>query len=238
MRDLRLLHWPVPLDANRPRLARYTAGMRHRLLAQGGLYAISNGPRDDLLDVCAAALAGGARLLQYRDKGRDAARRLAEARALQSLCCTHAAALIVNDDIGLALQCGAAGVHLGEDDVDVVEARRRLGADAVIGASCYDSIERARHLAALGADYLAFGAFFPSPTKPRARRATTDLLQAARPLGLPLVAIGGITPDNAPPLVAAGADFLAVITALFGGGDVQANARRFTSLFPESTEIA
>jgi len=212
--------------------------MRHRLLAHGGLYAISNGPRDDLLDVCAAALAGGARLLQYRDKTRDSARRLAEACALQSLCTTYAAALIINDDVGLALRCGAAGVHLGADDGDVVDARRHLGADAVIGASCYNSIERARHLAALGADYLAFGTFFPSPTKPQARRATTDLLQAARPLGLPLVAIGGITPDNAPSLVAAGADFLAVISALFSAGDVQANARRFASLFPESTESA
>lgn len=199
-----------------------------------GLYAITDGPRADLVEACAAALDGGARLLQYRDKGGDPARRLHEARALQALCAQRGVPLIVNDDVELAAAVGAAGVHLGEDDAAVDAARQRLGAGAVVGVSCYDSINRARRLAAAGADYLAFGAFFPSPTKPLARRATTDLLRAAKPLGRPLVAIGGLTPDNAAALVDAGADCLAVISALFGTPDVGATARRFAALFEPS----
>jgi len=195
-----------------------------------GLYAISDGPRDDLLTACAATLRGGAALLQYRDKSRDAARRHAEAAALKALCVESGVPLIINDDVELAaaLKCG---VHLGEDDADPVAARTRLGDAAIIGVSCYDSIERARHLAASGADYLAFGAFFPSPTKPAARRADTELLRAARPLGLPLVAIGGITPDNAPSLLDAGVDFVAVISGVFGAADPQVAAGRYAALF-------
>jgi thiamine-phosphate pyrophosphorylase len=139
--------------------------------------------------------------------------------------------LIVNDDVELAAGIGAAGVHLGEDDADIAAARSRLGNGAIIGVSCYDSLERARDLAAAGADYLAFGAFFPSPTKPQARRATPDLLRAARAFGKPLVAIGGITPDNAADLIAAGADFVAVVSGVFGQPDVTDAARRYASLF-------
>lgn len=196
-----------------------------------GLYAISDGPRPDLIEACAAALAGGAALLQYRDKSADGARRLDEARALQALCARRGVPLIVNDDVELARAVGAAGVHLGEDDGDIAEARARLGDAAIIGVSCYDSLDRARHFAAAGADYLAFGAFFPSPTKPHARRATPRLLAEAKPLGLPLVAIGGIHADNAPGLIAAGADAVAVISALFGAADVRAAAQRFAALF-------
>jgi thiamine-phosphate pyrophosphorylase len=203
-----------------------------------GLYAISDGPRPDLLDACAAALDGGAAVLQYRDKTADAARRLAEARALAALCAGRGVPLIVNDDVELALAAGAAGVHLGEHDPGLAEARARLGARAIIGVSCYDSLERARHFAAAGADYLAFGAFFPSPTKPQARRATPHLLAEARALGLPLVAIGGITADNAPGLIAAGADAVAVISALFGAADVRAAARRFAALFDSASGIS
>lgn len=199
-----------------------------------GLYAITDGPRADLIEACDAALDGGARVLQYRDKSGDAARRLREAQALQALCARHGVPLIVNDDVELAAAVGAAGVHLGEDDAAVDAARARLGAQAIVGASCYDSIERARRLAAAGADYLAFGAFFASPTKPLARRASADLLRAAKPLGRPLVAIGGITPDNAAPLIDAGADCVAVISALFGAADVRAAARRFAALFEAS----
>jgi len=196
-----------------------------------GLYAISDGPRDDLLEACTAALEGGARILQYRDKTRDASRRLDEARALQSLCARFGVPLIVNDDVELAAAVGATGVHLGEDDGDLASARARLGANAIIGVSCYDSLDRARHFAAAGADYFAFGAFFPSPTKPHARRATLELLREARALGKPLVAIGGIGVDNAASLIAAGADSVAVISALFGAKDVRAAAREFASLF-------
>lgn len=196
-----------------------------------GLYAITDGPRPGLVGACAAALEGGARLLQYRDKSADAARRFAEARALQALCIRFGVPLIVNDDVDLADAVGAAGVHLGEDDGAIADARARLGAGAIVGVSCYDSLERARRSATAGADYLAFGAFFASPTKPHARRATPDLLREARVLGKPLVAIGGITAGNAAALVEAGADCVAVISALFGASDVRAEAQRFAALF-------
>ncbi len=196
-----------------------------------GLYAITDGPRADLLGAVRQALEGGARLLQYRDKTADAPRRLDEAHALRALCRTHGAALIVNDDVALAAAVGADGVHLGREDGELAAARATLGERAIIGVSCYNSLERARALAGAGADYLAFGAFFPSPTKPHAPRATPELLRQAAALGRPLVAIGGITPDNAPSLVAAGADYLAVISALFRADDVRAAAQRIAALY-------
>jgi len=139
--------------------------------------------------------------------------------------------LIVNDDVDLAVQIGAAGVHLGEDDGDFAIARERLGVDAIIGVSCYDSLDRAHAAAEAGADYLAFGSFFASPTKPNARRATVELLRAAKSLGPPIVAIGGITSDNASPLIDAGADFVAVISGIFAVDDVEQATRRYTTLF-------
>lgn len=203
----------------------------HAKLQGQGLYVITDGPRPDLLEVVAQALAGGARLLQYRDKTTDPLRRVDEARALRALCAARQVPMIVNDDVALALAAGAAGVHLGEDDGDVAAARAVLGEDAIIGVSCYDSLERARELAAAGADYLAFGAFFPSPTKPHARRASFDLLRQSAALGVPRVAIGGITPDNGGSLIDAGADYLAVISAVFGDPDVRGAAERFAQLF-------
>lgn len=203
----------------------------HPKLRYPGLYAITDGPRPDLLDAVAQALAGGARLIQYRDKTADQTRRLAEAHALRQLCATHGAPLIINDDISLAAAVQADGIHLGEHDPAPAAARDVLGANAIVGVSCYDSLERAHQLAAAGADYLAFGAFFPSPTKPQARRASPELLRQSAALGVPLVAIGGITPDNAGALVDAGADFLAVISALFGAPDVRAAAQHFASLY-------
>lgn len=202
---------------------------------RAGLYAITDGPRDDLLPVVRAALEGGATLLQYRDKTTDAARRLREARALAGLCHEFDVPLLINDDVELARASGAAGVHVGEDDAGIGDARAALGPGAIIGASCYDSLQRARAAAAAGADYLAFGAFYPTATKAVTRHATPALLHDARALGLPLVAIGGITPDNGAPLVAAGADFLAVISAVFGAPDVRAAARQFTALFASRT---
>ena len=201
------------------------------MLPPRGLYAITDGPRDDLIEVCAAAIAGGAAMLQYRDKTRDAVRRHEEAGALATLCARNGIPLIINDDVALAAAVGAAGVHLGEDDADIASARAQLRRRAVIGVSCYDSIERARQLAAAGADYLAFGAFFASPTKPGARAATPQLLRDAKALNRPLVAIGGITTANGAPLIDAGADFLAVISGVFGAADVQAAARRISALF-------
>lgn len=203
----------------------------HQGLPRGGLYAITDGPRPDLLQVVESALRGGAVLLQYRDKTADHLRRAAEARALRELSARYGVPLIVNDDVELAAAIGAAGVHLGEHDGELPAARTRLGTGAIIGVSCYDSLARARELAAAGADYLAFGAFHPSPTKPNARRATPDLLRDAKVLGLPLVAIGGVTPDNAQALLDAGADFLAVVSGIFAAADPEAAAKKYKKIF-------
>jgi thiamine-phosphate pyrophosphorylase len=203
----------------------------HPALAGGcGLYAITDGPRQDLNAAVEAALAGGARLLQYRDKTNDAERRLMEADELATICARYEVPLIINDDVELAFAAGA-GVHLGEDDGDIAAARARLGDAAIIGVSCYDSLDRARAMADAGADYLAFGAFFPSPTKPDTARAQPELLRQAVALGLPLVAIGGITPDNGRLLIEAGASYLAAVSAVFAADDVQSAALRFADLF-------
>ncbi|MET0066592.1 MAG: thiamine phosphate synthase [Candidatus Thiodiazotropha sp.] len=200
-----------------------------------GLYAITDSrlcPDDRLEDMVTQALLGGARILQYRDKGEDPSRRLREAQRLKQLCEEHEALLIINDDVALALQVGAHGVHLGRDDASLADARKTLGADVVIGISCYDSLELARIAARAGADYLAFGRFYPSSTKPQAIHADPALLSHARQeLDRPLVAIGGITPENGAPLIKAGADMLAVVHGLFGQADIQAASRRLSALF-------
>jgi thiamine-phosphate pyrophosphorylase len=200
-----------------------------------GLYAITDTqltPGSALIPAVTAALRGGARVIQYRDKGRDNLRRSEAAAALNALCQNHGALLIINDDVELAAAIGAAGVHLGRDDPDLHAARKRLGAHAMIGVSCYNQLERAQTAAEHGADYVAFGRFFPSRTKPDAVAAAPALLRAARAaLDLPLVAIGGITPDNGGLLIAAGADMLAVIHDVFGQPDIEAAARRFAVLF-------
>lgn len=200
-----------------------------------GLYVITDdrraGPRA-LCSAVSAALRGGARIVQYRDKGQDPARRLAEAQALAELCRAHRAVFLVNDDVDLAVAAGADGVHLGRDDADVAAARGRLPDSGLIGVSCYNRFETARQAAALGADYIAFGSFFPSPTKPAAVRAGPDLLvRARRELALPAVAIGGISPENGAALVRAGADMLAVISAVFAAPDISAAARAFSNCF-------
>lgn len=196
-----------------------------------GLYAITDGPRPDLHLAVRAALAGGAAVVQYRDKTFEHDRRLQEASLLSELCAEYGVPLIINDDPQLALACGAAGVHLGSEDAEPAVARSLLGQDSIIGVSCYDSLERARAAVAQGADYVAFGAFFPSSTKPNARCAPVALLQESRTLAVPRVAIGGISPDNAPALIAAGADCVAVISALFDSPDIEFEARRFSQLF-------
>ena len=179
-----------------------------------------------------AALRGGVAVVQYRDKSADASRRLAEAGALRALCGRHGAAFIVNDDVDLALRVGADGVHLGRDDPSPALARVRLGPAALIGATCYDRLELAPAALAAGADHVAFGRFFPSSTKPGEIYASLDLLRAARAsLSCPIVCIGGIRADNAAALVAAGADALAVGSALFGPGvDTEAAARALADL--------
>lgn len=206
-----------------------TTLLRTRLQGKG-VYAITDGPRDDLFAAVEAALAGGARILQYRDKTADAERRRTEADELSRLCALHDAVFIVNDDVPLAKATGG-GVHLGREDVSIAEARAELGAEAIIGVSCYGSVERARQLAAEGADYLAFGAMYPSTTKPHAPVASHDVLTQVKALGLPVVAIGGLTPDNAGVVIDAGADYLAVVSAIFAADDIQTATRRFADLF-------
>lgn len=190
-----------------------------------GLYAITpEGP--GLEAKVQAALEGGVALLQYRRKQGDTA----EARRVAALAREFAVPLIVNDDVALALEIGAAGAHLGREDGDLRAARARLGT-RILGASCYDELERACAARAAGADYLAFGSVFPSPTKPHAARAPLELFREAKALGVPLAAIGGITLENAPALIAAGADLLAVLSDLFDAPDVRARARQYGKLF-------
>ena len=173
--------------------------------------------------------------VQLRAKGLDRQVLMAAGQRLRSVCREADVAFIVNDDPGLARELDADGVHIGEDDASVDDARRLLGDAAIIGVSCYDDLALARRLASEGADYLAFGAFFPSPTKPHARRASLQLLRDSDALGLPRVAIGGITPENGGPLVAAGADLLAVISGVFDAADPAAAARAYLSCFKDPT---
>lgn len=205
-----------------------------------GLYAITpdraTGPCAHpglaLTELVRQAIQGGARIVQYRDKSADRELRRTEASALVDLCRTAGIALIVNDDVELAAQVAADGVHLGRDDADPSAARQRLGPQAIIGVSCYDRLDLALAAERAGASYVAFGSFFPSPTKPAAMRPEPGLLtEARRALGLPLVAIGGITPQNAGALIAAGADLIAVITGLFAAPDIAAAAQAYSRVF-------
>lgn len=168
-------------------------------------------------------------LLQYRNKRASPNLRREQALALLGVCRRAGVPLVVNDDVGLAHEIGAGGVHLGADDGAIAEARRKLGRDAIIGASCYDDLDRAAAAAREGADYLAFGAMFPSGTKPQARRAPLTVLRDAGRFGLPRVAIGGITRDNAHDVLATGAELLAVIGAVFDAPDPVAAARHLLS---------
>lgn len=190
-----------------------------------GLYAITP---DDLARVEEALASGALCALQYRAKHAPAASRLREAERLRERCRAHGVPFIVNDDLELALAVQADGVHLGREDGDLATARARLPG-RLLGASCYDRPELARRAIAAGADYVAFGAVFPSPTKPAAVRAPLALF--ALELGVPKVAIGGVTLDNAPQVLAAGADCVAVITDLFAAPDVAARARAYGRLF-------
>jgi thiamine-phosphate pyrophosphorylase len=189
-----------------------------------GLYAITP-ERPDLAKV-RLALQGGAKLLQYRSKSRDRG----QASAVVRLAREFKVPVIINDDVELALELDAAGAHLGRDDGELRAARRRLG-ERLLGASCYDQLGRAQAAVQAGADYIAFGSVFPSPTKPQAVRAPLRLFGDAKALGVPLAAIGGITLGNAPQLIAAGADLLAVITDLFDAPDIRARARAYGKLF-------
>lgn len=203
-----------------------------------GLYAIADSAYlhdGDFLPAVRAALDGGARVIQYRDKKSESAQREAMARSLNALCREHGVPFLINDDVRLAGTIGATGVHLGRDDPDIGAARAVLGRGALIGVSCYNELARARAAQDAGADYVAFGRFFPSRTKPQAVPAAPELLRAARgALKIPIVAIGGITPENGAALIAAGADALAVIEGIFGQPDIRAAAARYACLFNSS----
>ena len=200
-----------------------------------GLYAIADSSylsTEQFVPAVRATLEGGAHVIQYRDKNSEPQIRTAIARALNTLCRDHGVPLLINDDIALAVNVGAAGVHLGRDDQDIDAARAALGPTALIGVSCYNELARAQAAQAAGADYVAFGRFFPSRTKPQAVPATPELLRAARAeLKIPIVAIGGITPENGTPLIAAGANALAVIEGVFNQPDIRAAAEHYARLF-------
>jgi thiamine-phosphate pyrophosphorylase len=200
-----------------------------------GLYLITPDTADApgvLAAQVVQAVSGGVRLVQYRHKGPDRRLRRDQAAAVLGVCRIARVPFIVNDDVALAAEIGADGVHLGRDDGDPITARRRLGADAIIGVSCYDDLALAQAAERTGASYVAFGSFFPSVTKPHAVRASVELLSAARDsLRIPAVAIGGITPQNGERLIAAGARMLAVVTGVFAQPDLAAAARAYASLF-------
>lgn len=205
----------------------------HAWLPRRGLYVLTRDEPDTdrLVQDVRAAIAGGACMVQYRNKRAAAELRAQQAAALLQVCRASHVPLVINDDVALAQSVNADGVHLGAQDDAPSEARRLLGPGAIIGVSCYDDLERAEAAATAGASYLAFGAFHVSSTKPHASRASLETLRQAARFALPRVAIGGILPENAEALLNAGADFLAVSAAVFADPDPFAAATRFHSLF-------
>ncbi|HHS99495.1 MAG TPA: thiamine phosphate synthase [Thiomicrospira sp.] len=207
----------------------------HHSARISGLYAITDSnllTPENTLDKVRLALQGGARVVQFRDKVSPQNIKLEIAQELQQLCQTYQACFIVNDDIQLAQQVNADGVHIGKDDDDIHKARQRLGSNKIIGVSCYNDLQRAKQMQQLGADYVAFGRFFPSKTKPNAHQADIDtLLKAKLELTIPIVAIGGITQENAQFLINAGADSIAVIHGVFANSDVKSASQQLSQLF-------
>ena len=199
-----------------------------------GLYAITPNEGDSgrLRDMVEASIAGGASVVQYRNKRANSKLRHDQSRLLLELCRKHQVPLIINDDVNLCLEIDADGVHLGATDGDLQEVRAQLGNNRILGASCYNSLTLATRAQGEGADYIAFGACFPSATKPEALRAELSLFSKGRDvLHIPMIAIGGITLNNASLAVEAGADALAVIGALFESDDVEHTARQFSQLY-------
>jgi len=197
-----------------------------------GLYAITDNKlikTEKFIDTVEQAIIGGAKIIQYRDKRNK--RHFEQAQALSCLCKKYQVLLLINDDVTLAQQVGADGVHIGKDDIELSTARAILGKDATIGVSCYNQLTKAQQAINAGADYVAFGRFFKSRTKPGAVWCSVEILRQARKMfHCPLVAIGGITPDNGAELIKAGADYLAVIDGLFGQADVTASAQQYARL--------
>lgn len=197
--------------------------MNGRPVLQRGVYLVTEHRRitfADLLSRTESALGAGISALQYRNKQADIRQRLAEAVQLQALCRRHDTPFIINDDVELAIAAGADGVHLGRHDSTCRAARERLGQDRVIGVSCYNDLERAERAAAAGADYIAFGAMYPTASKDGATPADLDTIRAARGrFDIGIAAIGGITPENCGPVLDAGADLLAVIGSIYLADD-------------------
>ncbi len=200
-----------------------------------GLYGITS--QDMLLDNAVLfehveqALKGGMAILQYRNKHEPRLQSIDDLIRLKELCHQYKALFIINDNVDLCLKIGADGVHLGKDDEGLALVRERLGLKSVIGVSCYDDLSIAQRAKDNGASYIAFGAFYASPTKPNAAIAPIDLVQQAKQLKLPICCIGGLTLNNTQPLIQAGADMTAVISALFNVKNTQNNARNFCDLF-------
>lgn len=204
-----------------------------------GLYGITDGSTgQELINKVKLAISGGMTVLQYRDKSSDYPTRLNDAMNLRELCCSNNIPLIINDDVELAKMLHADGVHLGQDDMSIGKARRYLGDNAIIGISCYNQLDLALAAQKQGASYVAFGAFFPSPTKPKAPTATLSTLQVAKQkIHIPICTIGGITLDNASQLIDNGADMVAVISNLFSADDIGSAAQQFSKLFTDPIVI-
>ena len=203
------------------------------VLPKGGLYLITPDDSDSerFLERVLSVLNAGIAVLQYRNKLANADQMHEQAKVLSQHCRNFGIAFIINDDIKLAHELGADGVHLGEHDADLKTARHVLGSNAIIGVSCYNSLTIAEKAASEGANYLAFGAIYSSGTKPHARNVSLELFSHAALLNLPMVAIGGITLDNAAQTLAAGADFIAVIGAVFDAADPASEVKSFISRF-------
>ncbi|NKB35245.1 MAG: thiamine phosphate synthase [Pseudomonadales bacterium] len=200
-----------------------------------GLYGITDDrllPQSILADAVEESLIAGCSLIQYRNKSEDWNTQLQQAKSLQTLCQNHLVPLIINDNIDLCLAVNAAGVHLGKQDSSLETAREKLGSEKIIGITCHDSIDAAVAAEKAGADYVAFGSFFPSVTKPQASPAPLEVLTLAKKkLSIPIVAIGGINAENGAALISAGADMLAVISALFKDENVTARTAELVQLF-------
>ncbi len=207
-----------------------------RTIAISGLYVIMPDSTDtaNLLTMTEQALAGDAVIVQYRNKIADTALREEQAYLLAQLCRKYQALFIINDHVDLAIAVNADGVHLGQDDGCISDARKKLGDGKIIGISCYNQLDLAIDAAQQSADYVAFGAFFASSTKPDAVTASTELLyKAKQEMNVPIIAIGGITLTNAATLIDQGGDAIAVSNALFDTQDIQSTARSFSQLFCE-----
>lgn len=205
-----------------------------QLQSTKGLYIITEDSLefDTLLLKTEQALMAGAEILQYRNKIQDYPVRVKQAQEIQSLCHDYKATFIINDDVVLAREIKADGVHLGTEDMQPQQARSILGKDSIIGVSCYNNINLAIESTNASADYIAFGPFFPSQKKPGAKKADIKIIQQAKKrINKPIIAIGGITPDNGKSLVEAGADFLASINAVYGAEDTFKTTQNFMALF-------